>query len=313
MSDPTAAVSAGGPTTDAVVGGSGAVPAGGPSGKPRSLAGDAWRDLRRNPVFLVACFFLLLVLSMAVVPRLWTSVDPTLCELKFAQQTSSPGHPFGYDAQGCDLYSQVIYGARPSIIIGILVTVVAGFVAVVVGSISGFYGGWVDGLLQRITDIFLGFPFLLAAILFLSRIEARNVVTVSAALVAFGWATQTRVMRGAVMGVKNMDYVAAARALGASDGRLMFRHIMPNAVMSVLVLMTLTVGAIIGAEAALTFLGVGLQFPEISWGIQLNAAQRYFFDSPHLLMYPALFLIVTVLSFILIGDAIRDAFDPKLR
>lgn len=283
-------------------------------GKPRSLTGDAWRDLRRNPVFIVAGIVLLLILSMAVVPQLWTHVDPTLCALKHSREGSQPGHPFGFDAQGCDLYSQVIHGARNSIAIGLLVTATSLVIAVLLGTLSGFYGRWVDAVIQRITDIFLAIPLILGGILMLSRWGVHNVWTVSAALVLWGgWTTQTRVMRGAVLSVKSSDYVQAARALGASDARIMFRHIMPNAIASVLVLATLLIGVIIGAEAALTFLGVGLQYPAISWGVQLSEARTYFVSSPHLMVYPAVFLTITVLAFIMIGDAVRDAFDPKLR
>lgn len=288
---------------------------GGPTDKPRSLAGDAWRDLRRNPIFLVSCGFLLVVLSMAVAPGLWTDIDVSeTCQLKYARQSPSPGHPFGFDAQGCDLYSYVVHGARPSIMVGLIVTVLSALIAIVVGSLAGFYGGWLDALLQRVTDVFFGMPFVLAALLVLTRLDRHDVLSVSLVFVVFaGWPTMSRVMRGNVLGLKNADYVQAARALGASNLRLMLRHILPNAIMPLLVLSTLMVGSVIGAEAALTFLGVGLQYPTVSWGIALNKAQQYFLEAPHLLVFPSLFLVVTVLSFILIGDAVRDAFDPKLR
>ncbi|HEX6445881.1 MAG TPA: ABC transporter permease [Streptosporangiales bacterium] len=283
-------------------------------GKPRSLAGDAWRDLRRNPVFLVACLVLLVIISMAVVPQLWTHVDPHNCDLKFARGGSRPGHPFGFDEQGCDLYAHVIYGARPSIAIGLLATGVSSLIAIILGSISAFYGGATDAVIQRINDVFFGFPTLLGSLLVLTRLDIHNVWSVSFTLVVFGgWTTLTRVMRGSVLGSKSADYVMAARALGASSMRVMFRHILPNAVMPVLVLATLNVGAVIGAEGSLSFLGIGLQYPTISWGVQLSTAQQFFFEAPHLLVFPALFLSVTVLTFILIGDAVRDAFDPKLR
>ncbi|MGH3095520.1 MAG: ABC transporter permease [Streptosporangiales bacterium] len=282
-------------------------------GKPRSLTGDAWRDLRRNPVFIIAGIAVLLILSMAVVPQLWTSVNPTNCLLQHSKEGTQPGHPFGFDAQGCDMYAQVIYGARNSISIGLLVTAATLVVAVILGTLSGFYGGWVDPIIQRLTEIFMAIPLILGGILILSRLGIYNIWTVSGAIALFVWPTQTRVMRGAVLSVKNSDYVQAARSLGASDTRIMFRHIMPNAIASVLVLATLLVGVIIGAEAALTFLGVGLQFPSISWGVQLSQARTYFISAPHLMVYPAAFLTVTVLAFIMIGDAVRDAFDPKLR
>lgn len=284
-------------------------------GKPRSLGADAWRDLRRNPVFIVASLVLLVIISMAVVPQVWTHINPyNSCELKFARAGAQPGHPFGFDEQGCDLYTRVIYGARADISIGLLATCVSSLIAIILGSVSAFYGGATDSIIQRINDVFFGFPALLGSLLVLTRLDIHNVFSVSLTLVVFGgWTTLTRVMRGSVLGSKSADYVMAARALGASNMRLMFRHILPNAVMPVVVLATLNVGALIGAEGSLSFIGIGLQYPTISWGVQLSTAQQYFFEAPHLLVFPALFLSVTVLTFILIGDAIRDAFDPKLR
>lgn len=283
-------------------------------GKPRSLASDAWRDLRRNPVFLVAALVLLVIISMAVVPQLWTHADPQDCALKVAREGSQAGHPFGFDEQGCDLYAHVMYGSRADISIGLLATGVSMVIAVILGSVSAFYGGATDSIIQRINDVFFGFPALLGSLLVLTRLDVHNVLSVSLTLVVFGgWTTLTRVMRGSALGAKSADYVQAARALGASNRRVMFRHILPNAVMPPLVLATLNVGAVIGAEGALSFIGIGLQYPTISWGVQLSTAQQYFFEAPHLLVFPALFLSVTVLTFILIGDAIRDAFDPKLR
>lgn len=308
-------VQSGGTATEAVPQAPGVVAGGEPRpGKPRSLAGDAWRDLRRNPVFIVASLVLLAIISMAVVPQLWTHADPHDCALKFAREGSQPGHLFGFDEQGCDLYARVIYGARADISIGLLATCASSLIAIVLGSISAYYGGATDSVIQRINDVFFGFPALLGSLLVLTRLDIHNVFSVSFTLVVFGgWTTLTRVMRGSVLGSKSADYVMAARALGASNLRVMFRHILPNAVMPVLVLATLNVGALIGAEGALSFLGIGLQYPTISWGVQLSTAQQFFFEAPHLLVYPALFLSVTVLTFILIGDAIRDAFDPKLR
>lgn len=283
-------------------------------GKPRSLGADAWRDLRRNPVFIVAALVLLVIISMAAVPQLWTHIDPHNCDLKFARGGAGPGHPFGFDEQGCDLYAHVIYGARADISIGLLATTVSSVIAIILGSVSAFYGGVTDSIIQRINDVFFGFPALLGSLLVLTRLDIHNVLSVSFTLVVFGgWTTLTRVMRGSVLGSKTADYVMAARALGASNFRVMFRHILPNAVMPVLVLSTLNVGALIGAEGSLSFIGIGLQYPTISWGVQLSTAQQFFFEAPHLLIFPALFLSVTVLTFILIGDAIRDAFDPKLR
>lgn len=273
--------------------------------------------LSRRPGFTIPAAVVLLFLIISVFPAPFASLfgngDPRVCDLMYSGMPPSRGHPFGFDVQGCDLYANVIYGARPSITIGIVVTLSTMLIAIVLGLLSGFYGGWFDTVLGRITDVFYGFPFMVAAIVILTGIGVRNILTVCITLAIFSWPTQTRVMRSSVMSVKNLEYVRAARALGASNSRLMWRHILPNSVQPVIVLSSLSVGGIIAGEAGLTYLGVGLQAPAISWGLQLNTAQNYFNSHPHLLIFPSLFLCVTVLAFVILGDAVRDVLDPKVR
>lgn len=276
----------------------------------------AWRALL-VPRFVVpgSVIGLLVLISLFPAPfaGLFGNGDPKQCDLARSGGDPESGHPFGFDVQGCDLYANVVYGASPSITIGIVVTLSAMIIAVVLGLLSGFYGGWFDNVLGRITDVFYGFPFMVAAIVILTAIGTRNVATVCVTLAIFSWPTMTRLMRSSVMSAKNMEYVRAARALGASSGRLMIRHILPNSIAPVIVLSSLSIGGIIAGEAGLTYLGVGLQPPAISWGLQLNTAQNYFNSHPHLLLFPSLFLSVTVLAFVLLGDAVRDALDPKVR
>jgi oligopeptide transport system permease protein len=183
----------------------------------------------------------------------------------------------------------------------------------VLGSTMGYVGGLVDTLLGRTADIFFGFPFILGAIIILTVVPERNVLTVSLVLVIFGWPTMTRLMRSTVLGERSKDYVLAARALGASNFRILRKHILPNALAPVVIYATLTTGGVMVAEATLTFLGVGLQAPAISWGLELAAAQNDIQLYPHLLVFPGLFLSVTVLSFVTLGDTLRDALDPRLR
>lgn len=276
-----------------------------------------FRGLVANPQFWIPGSIIAVLILISLFPApfagLFGNGDPRVCDLLNSGGEPTKGHPFGFDVQGCDLYANVIYGANPSITIGIVVTVSALALAVVLGLLSGFYGGWFDNVLGRITDIFYGFPFMVAAIVILTAIGTRNVATVCITLAVFSWPTMTRVMRSSVMSAKNMEYVRAARALGASDVRLMTKHILPNSIAPVVVLSSLSIGGIIAGEAGLTYLGVGLQPPSISWGLQLNTAQSYFNSHPHLLLYPSLFLCVTVLAFVLLGDAVRDALDPKVR
>jgi oligopeptide transport system permease protein len=164
-----------------------------------------------------------------------------------------------------------------------------------------------------VTDIFFGIPFVLGGLVILTAFPDHGIGAMSLVLIAFNWTTMTRLMRGQVIAIRDADYVQAARMLGAGDGRIIFRHILPNAIAPVIVVGTLNLGVVIAAEATLDFLGVGLHYPSVSWGLQLYAAQQYVSVYPYLMAYPALFLSLTVLSFLLLGDAVRDALDPKLR
>jgi oligopeptide transport system permease protein len=288
-------------------------PQGDEPGRQATLWGDAWRDLRVNPFFIVGALIFLVFAVMAVAPQVFTSTDPRDCDLARSGDGPGPGAPFGYDVQGCDYYANVVHGAQVSLSIGFVAILGILIIGLVVGALAGYYGGWIDSLLARITDIFYGLPLILGAIIMLSVLPRRGVLEVSLALVVFGWMTVMRLVRSNVLAVKDADYVQAARALGAKTGRIILRHILPNAIAPVLVYATISVGSIIAAEATLTFLGVGLQLPEISWGLQINAGQNRLRDAPHLVLFPSLFLSATVLSFILMGDALRDALDPKLR
>lgn len=186
-------------------------------------------------------------------------------------------------------------------------------IAIVSGLLCGFYGGVLDSVLGRVTDVFYGFPFVVGAIVFLTVIDRHNIMTVSLALAVFSWPLTARVMRSAVVDTTNLDFITAVRALRARNGGTMVRHILPNSIAPVVVVAALNFGAVIASEAALTFLGVGLQPPDISWGLQLSTAQSYFAQSPYLLIFPALFLSVIVFCFLLIGELVASALDPKAR
>lgn len=279
-----------------------------------SVWGDAWRYLRRNPLFLAGLAIMVVMVAMALFPALFAGgVDPTDCDLSLSRQTPSAAHWFGMDLQGCDYYANVVYGARTSVAIGVLTVIGVLAIGVLIGAPAGYFGGWVDLVLARITDVFFGIPLFLGALILLTVSAQRSVWTVSLALVVFGWMTAMRLVRSSVVSIRGSDYVLAAQALGASPLRILTRHILPNALAPVLIYATIAVGTFISAEAALTYLGIGLQAPEISWGLQINVAQSLIGSSPHLLFFPALFLSVTVLGFILLGDALRDALDPKRR
>lgn len=279
-----------------------------------SVWGNAWRYLRTNPLFLIGLGIQVVMLTMALLPALFArGVDPTDCDLSLSRQRPSAQHWFGMDLQGCDYYANVVYGARTSVAIGVLTVIGVLTIGVLIGAMAGYYGGWADSVLARVTDVFFGIPLFLGALILLTVSPQRSVWTVSLALVVFGWMTAMRLVRSSVVSIREADYVLAAQALGASSGRILVRHILPNALAPVLIYATIAVGTFISAESALTYLGIGLQAPDISWGLQINVAQSLIGSSPHLLFFPAVFLSVTVLGFILLGDALRDALDPKRR
>lgn len=281
-----------------------------------SLWTDAWYDLRRRKLFIGSAVIIFILLLFSAFPQLFTDHNPRdagACQLMNSLKEPSSSHWFGYDVQGCDVYTKVIWSTRNSIVVGfstvVLVTVVGG----ALGLVAGYSGGWIDGLLSRFADIFFAIPLMLGAILALAVFDTGDAFTVALIMAALAWPKIFRLMRGAVIANKYNDYVVAARALGGGTFRVTVRHILPNAIAPVLVYVTISLGEFIAAEAALSYLGVGIQPPGISWGLMISDAQERFLLASHPLLFPSLFLSVTVLSFILMGDAVRDALDPKSR
>lgn len=293
---------------------------GGAAGPPRSLARDAWNDLRRSWIFWIALTLMLIFVVMAIAPGLFTSKDPTACDAALSAQPPSSEAWFGYDAQGCDIYARTIYGARASIAVGFAATMMALVLGAGLGVVAGFYGGFTDTLISRLVDIFFAIPILLGSIIVLSSFPSDEttpqgvaISKVAFAIAILGWTATARLARSSVIQVKQADYVLAARSLGATNWRIIRRHIVPNSLAPVIVITTISLGAYIGAEATLSYLGIGLQPPVISWGIAINEAQDFIRTDPWMLFFPATFLSLTVLAFIMLGDAIREALDPKLK
>ena len=286
----------------------------------RSLASDAWRAMRKNPLFWISASMILVFVVMAAFPSLFTSTNPNTPVLAEARSRPGDGTWFGRDFQGYDIYARCIYGARASILVGLFTTIGTVLLGGTIGVISGYVGGWLDALLSRIGDVFFAIPLLLGAIIFLVSLPdffnnnyLLIVLKVVLALVVLGWPSLARLMRSSVIQVKPNDYVQAARALGASPGRVIRSHILPNALAPMIVVATINLGAYIAAEATLSFLGIGLQYPAISWGIDISSAIVGLRTTPHMLFFPSLFLSLAVLAFIMLGDAVRDALDPKSR
>ncbi|WP_175974785.1 ABC transporter permease [Corynebacterium sp. Marseille-Q2823] len=281
---------------------------------PSSQWGEAWRYLRRRPLFWVAAVMILVAVLLAIAPGLFTSTDPRLCELSRSLAPAEPGHPFGFNRQGCDIYARVIYGARASVAVGILTTLLVVVLGSMIGAIAGFFGGWIDSVLSRITDIFFAIPLVLAAIVVMQMFkEHRTIITVVLVLGLFGWVSIARITRGAVVSIKNEEFVQSARSIGASSWRILFSHILPNAAAPIISYATVALGTYIVAEATLSFLGIGLPPTFVSWGGDISDAQASLRVAPAVLFYPAGALGLTALSFIMMGDVVRDALDPKAR
>ena len=285
----------------------------------RSLSADAWRDLRHSPLFWISAALILVFVTMAIAPALFTNTDPRATNLSEARTGPTSENWFGRDVQGYDLYARCIYGARASILVGVFATLGTMVVGVVTGLLAGYSRGWVDGLTSRIAEVFFGIPLILGAIIVLTSLQGDDdgyvwiIFQVVLALVVLGWPSIFRLMRASVLQVTPNDYIAAARALGAGPFRVVRSHVLPNAIGPVIVVSMINLGGFIGAEAALSFLGIGLRPPTISWGVMIDSGLSARSSAPHVLLFPALFLSLTVLAFIMLGDAVREAFDPKSR
>ncbi|HSN36754.1 MAG TPA: ABC transporter permease [Arthrobacter sp.] len=284
---------------------------------PLSLWADAWRKLRRRPLFIISAVMIALIIVVAVFPGLFTQVAPDNgCELANSNGAPAAGHPLGFTFQGCDIYSRIIHGTQASLMVGVFSVISVLVIGVTLGALAGFFGGWVDIVIARLGDIFFALPIVLGALVLtqlpLMR-ENRGVWTVVLVLVVLGWPQMARITRGAVIEVRNADFVTAARSLGVSRLGSLVSHVLPNALAPIIVLATMELGVFIVAEATLSFLGIGMPGSVMSWGNDISAAQSSIRTNPAVLLYPATALSITVLSFIMLGDALRDALDPKSR
>ncbi len=288
----------------------------------RTLWGDAWYRLKRNKLALVALAWILIVVVATVSADLWVPQNygsPTEINTQTAAAERLMGpsaeHPMGTDDLGRDIFARVVYGARISLAVGVLAVAVSVIIGLVLGAFSGFYGGWTDTIIMRITDIFLAFPYILFAILLLAVIppQYRGLISMVGTIGLLGWTSIARVFRSSILSVKENDYVDAGRALGASDARLLTRHIMPNAVAPIIVYATMSIGGAILTEAALSFLGLGVPPPTPSWGRMIEEGRAFLTSNPGLVVWPGLAILSTVLAFTLLGDGVRDALDVKMK
>jgi peptide/nickel transport system permease protein len=222
----------------------------------------------------------------------------------------SYAHALGTDRLGRDVLTRVLYGARISLLIGIGAQSISMAIGIAVGTLTGYFGGKVDLFLMRVVDVFMAFPFILLAMMIVASIGA-GVENVIFAVGLTGWTGASRIIRGEVLRVREEEFVLAARALGASHGRILLLHVLPNILHVTITLYTIGIGTAILAESALSFIGLGVQPPDPSWGLELSFGQQRIFTSPHLALVPSLAILITVLGFNLLGDGLRDVLDPR--
>ncbi|SKA99396.1 oligopeptide transport system permease protein [Agreia bicolorata] len=284
--------------------------------KPSNLWIDAWRDARRRPIFWISGLLILLIVVVALVPSLFSPTNPFTdeCPLSLSNGNPTAGHPLGFTKQGCDVYARIIFGTSTSVSVGFIVIVLTTVLGLLFGAFAGFYGGWVDATLSRIGDIFFSIPYILAAVVIMSVLsQYRSIWTISLAIGLFAWPSTARVLRAEILRVKESDYITASEALGVSKIKILLRHVLPNSIAPVIAITTISLAGAIVAEATLSFLGVGLGGSIMSWGNDINQAQRDIRVHPQTLIWPSLALSITVFSFILMGEVVRDALDPKAR
>ncbi len=277
-------------------------------GPPRSLLSDAWRRFRRNKLALFGLFLVAFLVLVAIFGPLLVGDPERLHDATKESPTNQ--YLFGTDELGRDVLARVVHGIRLSIFIGVMTTVIETFIGVIVGAAAGWFGGRIDAILMRFVDIMLGIPYILFAFA-LVTVLGKGVKSVILALAVTAWLGTARAVRAGFLQAKELEYVDAARVLGVSQVRIMWRHILPNVFQPLVIYIAVGVGAAVLGEAALSFLGVGVPLNQPSLGGMIDQSQSVFSTAPHLLIFPGLAIVLTVLGFLLVGDGLRDALDVK--
>ena len=274
---------------------------------------DAWRRFRENKIALVALIILVIMVIMVI-------IGPGISGYNFEQmntdeinQLPSAEHWFGTDDLGRDLFARVFQGGRVSLTIGIVGAVVASVVGSIYGGIASYFGGIVDDIMMRIVEVLLSIPYLLTVILISVVTDSKSIGTMMLALVLTGWCGIARLVRGQMLQLKSQEYILAANALGVSPIKTIMRHMIPNTLGMIIVAITFDIPGYIFSEAFLSYVGLGVQPPDTSWGALASAAQQNFMFYQYQLFFPSLMIALTMLGFTLLGDGLRDALDPKLR
>ena len=282
-----------------------------------SIGAGIWKRFRRHPGAITGSVILIVLIALCVFAPL-SPYDPELSNMEERYQPPSWSHPMGTDALGRDLFTRVLYGGRISLLVGVLVIGISLSIGVPVGALAGYYGGRLNTVLMRITDTFLTLPTLLVLILLSAilrevdfhLIERNSVLTIGLVIGILSWMIFARLVRASFLTIRELDFVAATRALGGSDARIILRHILPNSIGPIIVEATLEMGYAIIEESGLSFLGFGIQPPTPSWGNLLSNAQENFTKYPWLAIFPGLMIFLAIISVNYIGDGLRDAVDP---
>ena len=278
-----------------------------------SLWRDAWRRMRRNRFAVVGMAILAILILVAVFAPWVAPHDPNAYNYRNAlQPPNTPGHILGTDELGRDVLSRVIFGSRISLRVGLIVVGIAASIGVTLGAVSGYYGGAIDQIIMRIVDLMLAFPFLVLAIA-VASILGPSLENTMIVLGGVSWIGYARLVRGLVLSLREEEYVLAARIVGARDWRIIWRHILPNCLGVIIVQATFGVASAILAASALSFLGMGAQPPTAEWGAMLSAAKKEMRHHPMMAVAPGMAIMITVLAINFVGDALRDALDPRLR
>lgn len=270
------------------------------------------KDLKSNTPALIAMIMLVLLILTAIVGPFLVSYDPLAMDLDSLKQPPNATHLLGTDSIGRDILSRLVFGARISLSVGILASALSLCIGIFFGLIAGYFGSKVDALFSQVFDIFLAFPSLLLAI-GISAVMPPGLTSVMLAITLVGWAGFARLVRGITLSLKEQTYVEASQSLGASSTRILYKHILPNALPLVIVAGSLRVGGFILLEAALSFLGLGIQPPAPTWGSMISLNRAYINSAPWMVIFPGLAISITVISFNILGDFLRDKLDPRMQ
>lgn len=268
--------------------------------------------IAKDKMAFAAAVVVAVILLSALFAPLISPYDPLSIDLDSLRMPPTLQHPLGTDNKGRDVLSRILYGARISLSVAVVATLVSMTIGLFLGLISGYAGGKVDSAITMLVDIVMAFPSLLLAI-GISAVLPPGLYTVIIALGVVGWASFSRLMRGTVLGIKGLPYIEAAKALGVSNTRILLRHLLPNAIPIAIVVSSLRIGGFILAEASLSFLGLGAQPPTPTWGSMIGTGRSYIISAPWMVIAPGLAIAITTVSFNIIGDHLRDALDPNLR